>query len=168
MKKFINEEKGDILILFALMFTVLAGFISLAYDFGAMYYERSKMMETAQIMRDTRFTEDADVSIMIHNSDTPAQAFTDNFAKYAALNGFQGTLEVTYYEAPKTDGKERVHSISFTLTKEYVPQGLMKLVNSNPIPIKVKIDGVGSLKSSGGGIWYPSVIDNGTYTVVIP
>ena len=44
----------------------------------------------------------------------------------------------------------------------------MKLVNSNPIPIKVKIDGVGSLKSSGGGIWYPSVIDNGTYTVVIP
>ena len=166
MKKMLKEEKGDIAILFALMFTVLVGFISLAVDFGAMYYERSQMMEIGQIIRDARFTEGGPISELALNSETPGPVFLQEFSRYAALNNFHGTIEVDYKEQYLPSINTRRYSIDLTLSKEYTPVGLLTMIKSDPIPIKVKIEGSGH--RAGYNIWLPSSPVNGKFSTIIP
>lgn len=99
IRKWIKEEKGSYIVIFALFLTVLLGIISLGVDVGIMYLKKNRMYEIVQVMRDLRFTKYAE-STVIHvlNGKDPARELSQEMVKYARLNGFEGEIRITYVE----------------------------------------------------------------------
>lgn len=155
---FIKEEKGDILVISVIMLTSIIIFISLSCDVGMMYMQRARILETAQLMRDTRFDEEAGNAPLM-NSDTPGKFSFLEMNNIARLNDFNGIVEIVYYEY-KSSYKERKYKVRITLSDIYECTTL-RLFGFNKIPIDVVIDGSGK---KTGLVWRPLYLDNGTYT----
>lgn len=160
MKEKFVEEKGDILIIFALAFSMLLGFLAFVTDIGFAYAQRSKMMEIAQVMRDIRFTKDASGTELILHSNTPGYTAYTLMVEQARINGFKGRVTITYDEY-YTTSNSRKYNIDIILEDTYECT-TMQIFNIKTLPIKVKVEGSGYKETSGYNLWYPSYIDNGT------
>ncbi|MFX4261803.1 pilus assembly protein TadG-related protein [Pelotomaculum propionicicum] len=78
MKKFVTNEDGQVLILFALALVVLMGFAALAVDVGSMTLTRTKLQSAA------------DASALAGAHDLPDESTAENTAvTYAGKNGVQ-------------------------------------------------------------------------------
>ena len=150
-----KNERGDVLILFALLFTVMVLFLAFAVDLGMMYTRRLKMYEMGHIMRETRFTKNQDTTGVFLNSENPGKEYADNFNEYARKNGFKGEITVEYNETHPSNFnyKKRQYTINMRLKEVYKPK-ILGLINIKEVPIVVEIKGSG-FKEYGGTVWYP-------------
>lgn len=80
MKKFVRDENGQALALFALLVTVLLGFTALAIDTGMMTFEKAKLQKAA------------DAAALAGAQDLPAAGNATSAAlDYAGKNGLKAT-----------------------------------------------------------------------------
>jgi len=171
LSKFKNEERGDILVLTAAMFTVFMLFLAVSTDIAMAYSKRAKMYEMGHVMRQTRFTKDVDTTSRFLNSNEPGKEYAKSFNEYARKNGFKGKITVTYNEIhPKAfEYKKREYTIDMKLEDVYETT-MLRVVNINTLPITVIIRGSG-YKWHGGQskVWYPKDNPNFThYETVFP
>jgi hypothetical protein len=164
LSKFKNEERGDILVLTAAMFTVFMLFLSVATDLAMAYNKRAKMYEIGHVMRQTRFTKDQDTLSRFMNVEEPGKEYAKGFNEYARKNGFKGKITVTYNEThPQAFGySKRQFTIDMKLEDVYETM-ILRVVNINELPITVVIRGSGHKWHGGKSkIWYPK--DNPNFT----
>ena len=155
INKISNSEKGDLMIMFAFMFTILVIFLSFAVDLGMMYMQRLKMYEIGHIMRETRFTKNQHITEVYMNSEYPGEKFAQNFVDYARKNGFKGGITVTYREAHPSSipANRRDYKIDMLLEEKYKTTAL-GVIGIKEVPISVKIEGSGT-REYGYEIWRP-------------
>lgn len=163
LKRIKKDEKGDILILYALLFVVIMGFLSFAVDLGLMYMHRMRMYEIGNVMRQTRFTKNQYTNLTFLNSENPGERYANIFNEYARKNGFKGSIRVRYDEKHPyyNNWKKREYKIDMWLEDVYETTTLRAL-NINSVPIKVHIAGYGHSEQSGT-IWAPKNNKNFTY-----
>lgn len=150
IQKFFREEKGDILILFALTLVFLVGMVALATDVGLLAVKRAHLMEVGQIMRDARLEQ----SELIWNADRPDVAFDQIVREYGEKNGLRDDQIQTIYTVVENTSTARACKVTMIFHDTYSCTTL-RLFGFDQIPITVKIDG-SAMKSSGGGVWSPS------------
>ena len=149
MKKLLKNESGNILILFALTFTFLVGFISIAADVGLMYTERSKLLEIGNLMRDARFQQ----TEIIWNSNNPAYTFDSLVKEYGVKNGLSTSQIKTEYRVIENSYTTRRVEVDITLTSVYNCTTL-RLFGYNNITITELIEGSG-YKIRTPKVWRP-------------
>lgn len=168
IRKWIKEEKGSYIVIFALFLTVLLGIISLGVDVGMMYLKQNKMYEIAQIMRDLRFTKyAAGTHVFVYNSKNPARELAQEMVKYARKNGFDGEIRITYIEekAHKEDGTpadprfNRNHRVYIVLKDVYHTTTMKALnfsgKNFDEVTIEAFVSGSGfRYRNSNTGVIY--------------
>lgn len=159
IKRLRKEERGDILVIFAVMFTVLIMIIALSTDVAILYARRARIYEIGNVMRRTRFTKGQEFFM---NSDNPGKEYADAFNDYASKNGFNGELKVTYNEKTSSyDKREFDINMEF---EEKVETSVLKFVGIKEVPIKVVIKGSGHKDRSN--IWKPKGEDWKKYTAI--
>ncbi|MFM1564767.1 TadE/TadG family type IV pilus assembly protein [Helcococcus ovis] len=154
-----KEERGDILVIFAVMFTVLIMIIALSTDVAILYARRARIYEIGNVMRRTRFTKGQEFFM---NSDKPGEEYAKTFSDYATKNGFNGKLTVTYDEYESTYEKR-----NFKINMEFeekVETSVLKFIGIKEVPIKVVIKGAGHIDKSN--IWKPQGEDWKKYTAI--
>ena len=157
IKRLRKEERGDILVIFAVMFTVLIMIIALSTDVAILYARRARIYEIGNVMRRTRFTKGQEFFM---NSDNPGKEYADAFNDYASKNGFTGELKVTYNEKTSSyDKREFDINMEF---EEKVETSVLKFIGIKEVPIKVVIKGAGHKDKSN--IWKPQGEDWKKYT----
>lgn len=164
IKKFLKNEKGDILIIFALIFTLFLGFLAFVVDIGMMYLYRARMLEIAHIMRDTRFTKNTHITELIYNSNTPGKYLADMLSDYARKNGFRGKITITFEEDVPTTNK-RNYTIKIELEDEYKTT-VLRALGINEMNVKITVNG--SAWKEGTNIWYPNGSSWRYYQKVFP
>lgn len=117
LKQLFIKQNGDVLVIFALLFTVLVGFVSLSADLGLVYMQRAEMLEIAQLMRDTRFDLEAGNAELTH-SGTPGELMFTKMNEIARLNDFNGTVQIIYYEY-ETSSYSRRYKVRINLYDTY-------------------------------------------------
>ncbi|MCI6272924.1 MAG: hypothetical protein MR601_08270 [Erysipelotrichaceae bacterium] len=152
IKKILKDEKGDILILSTAVFIVLLGFISLSIDIGLAYMYRNKILEIANVMRDTRFTKDANQTEVLSNNMNPGDYMADLMAEYARKNNFKGKVTINFHEHT-THSTERRYDVTITMESVYKTTTL-NVFNIKELPIKVVVKGYGY--KNGSDLWNPS------------
>lgn len=159
IKRLRKEERGDILVIFAVMFTVLIMIIALSTDVAILYARRARIYEIGNVMRRTRFTKGQEFFM---NSDKPGEEYAKAFSDYATKNGFTGKLTVTYDET-KTQNtyKRRDFDINMEF-EEKVETSVLKFIGIKHVPIKVVIKGSGH--KDRDNIWKPEGEDWKKYT----
>lgn len=151
LRKFKNNEKGDIILLYGLLFTFMVGFLSVSVDLGMMYIHRMRMLEIGNIMRETRFTKNQATNSTFLNSYEPGKLYAHVFNEYARKNGFKGKVAVRYNESPPQKHR-REYKLDMWLEDTYHTTTL-RVIGIKELPIKVHIAGYGF--SEQGSIWYP-------------
>lgn len=154
IEKLQKEERGDLLVIFAVLFSVLILVIALSADFAVLYARRAKIYEIGHVMRSTRFTKGQEYFM---NNDNPGREYAEVFNKYAKLNGFNGKFKVTYNEDPiGYDEKKRRFDIDMEF-EENVETIMLKYIGISQVPIKVLIKGRGNKEIKGSlPIWRPN------------
>ena len=159
MQSKLKKENGNIAILFALMFTVIMSFLSLALDLGMTYAYRGRMMEVAQVMRDTRFTKDAAIGDLSMHDEHPGATMKNKLIEYARKNDFNGKVTITYNEY-ETSHSSRKYKVRIMLEDTYECTTL-KCVGIDKLDLCVVVNGSGD---RNGSVWTPAHVDNGTWT----
>lgn len=149
IKSLLKKESGNILILFALTFTFLVGFISIAADVGLMYAERSRLLEIGNLMRDARFQQ----SEIIWNASNPAYSFDSLVREYGIKNGLTNDQIKTVYTAVENSTTTRRANVDIILTSTYKCTTL-RIFGYNEITIKEVINGSG-YKIRSPKVWTP-------------
>lgn len=161
IKRLRKEERGDILVIFAVMFTVLIMIIALSTDVAILYARRARIYEIGNVMRRTRFTKGQEFFM---NSDNPGKEYAEAFNDYAKKNGFNGELKVTYNEKETSNNYSRRE---FDINMEFdekVETSVLKFVGIKEVPIKVVINGSGHKVRNN--IWRPEGEDWKKYTAI--
>lgn len=163
MKKFLEDEKGNVLIIFAGSMVVIAFFLGILIDVSMIYMDNNSMQNLLRIIREERFTHQD----TIRYSDNPAVE-TYNIVRESAMeNGFDGEIKVYFKEdEPEIDRSFRSYKVRISLKKES-PFYFGRIFGLDTITLGAGLDGG---ESYGDGsldvIWY-SPIDvsgyNGSY-----
>lgn len=163
IKRLQKEERGDILVIFSVLFTVLILVITLSADVAVLYARRAKIYEIGHVMRSTRFTKGQEFFM---NSDNPGKEYANVFYEYAKLNGFVGKFTLTYREDdPRVyNDIKRRFDINMEF-EEYVDTIMLKYIGIPKMLIKVNIKGAGTKEIKGSiPIWRPSGDSYRNYT----
>ena len=149
--KYLQDQKGAILVLFSLMLVVLLLFVGLVIDVGNLYVQRIKMQNTA----------DAAVgSGALQLSGGQALAITA--AKTAiSKNGFNQNIATIDFNVDTVHNKGGSPEINVTLTQN-VPTYFMLLAGFPTVKISVLSKGI---TSGGGGPFGYGVFSGGTNTL---
>lgn len=125
MKKLLRmsrqQEKGSVIVIFALSLVTLLAFVSLAIDIGMVNMKRAAMMDLCQQMRRARL----DAKEYIMNAKNPALMIYEISNQCAVANGFQGDLKVYYKEdsdpaVPTSDWVDRrTYTVRIELKQKY-------------------------------------------------
>lgn len=159
IKRLRKEERGDILVIFAVMFTVLIMIIALSTDVAILYARRARIYEIGNVMRRTRFTKGQEFFM---NSDNPGEKYAEAFNDYAKKNGFKGRLKVTYDET-KTVGAYNKREFNINMEfEEKVKTSVLKFIGIKEVPINVVINGSGH--KIRDNIWRPNGYGYTKYT----
>lgn len=149
LRKRFREERGDILILFALTLVFLVGMVSLATDVGLLAIRRAQLMEVGQIMRDARLEQ----SELIWNADDPGTVFDQIVREYGLKNGLRSDQIQTTYAVVENSSTRRECKVTMIFRDTYSCTTL-RLFGFDRIPIVVKIDG-SAMSYNSGGVWRP-------------
>lgn len=159
MHKFSREEKGTIIVIFALLLPVLLSFVGAGTDIGMLYLKRARLLEVGHIIRNARFNE----TIVLMNSEDPATTFEDLAKYYAKLNGIEGTfinsqgIEVervsTHYEQTLLTERRREYTVDIYLRDNY-KYTFLSILGFESQDINVTIHGSGYQENSNG-VWAP-------------
>jgi hypothetical protein len=159
MRKFSREEKGAIIVMFALLLPVLLTFVGAGTDLGMMYIKRARLLEVGHIIRNARFNE----TIIFNNSENPATTFDDLAKYYAGLNGIEGTVinskgvEVdrvsTNYKQTLLTQTRRDYTVDIYLNDNY-KYCFLNILGFESKDINVTINGSGYEENSNG-VWAP-------------
>lgn len=164
-RKWWRQERGGIIVLFALSLVTLLSFVSLAIDIGMVNMKRAAMMDLCQQIRKARL----DAKEYIMYAKDPALMIYQISNECAKENGFQGGLRVYYKEDtdPATPTSAWVDRRTYTTRIELRQNHQFSFVAalfSGPASqeIKVSLDG-GEEKTSGPDeaeekkvpVWHP-------------
>ncbi|MBE6829895.1 MAG: hypothetical protein E7519_06765 [Ruminococcaceae bacterium] len=148
-RNFLYEERGDILILFALTLVFLVGMVALSTDVGLLAVRRAHLMEVGQVMRDARLEQ----SEMIWNANDPGATFDQFVRDYGIKNGLRSDQIKTTYKVVENSANRRECAVTMTLHDTYECTTL-RLFGFDQVPITVKIDG-SAYKYDNNGVWGP-------------
>lgn len=159
MHRLTREEKGTIIVLFALLIPVLLAFVGACTDIGMMYIKRARLLEVGHIIRNARFNE----TIIFNNSEDPAATFDDLVKYYAGLNGIEGTfinskgVEVdrvsTDYEQTVLTERRREYTVDIYLRDNY-KYTFLSIIGFDSQDVNIAIHGSGYQENSNG-VWAP-------------
>ena len=147
--KYIKRETGNILIIFAMTFTALVGFLGIATDVGLMYAQKTRLLEIANLIRDARFQQ---IEI-IWNSTTPAATFDSIVREYGLKNGLNTSQITTQYVVKTNTTTTREVDVYIYITSTYNCSAL-KLFGYNNVTLKETIKGY-AIKSKSPKVWKP-------------
>lgn len=165
LRAYRQQEKGDVIVLFALSLVMLLAFVSLAIDIGMISMKQAAMMDLCQQMRKARL----DAKDYIMNAADPALMIYEISNQCAMVNDFQGELKVYYKEetdpvAPTSNWVDkRRYKVRIELKQEY-QFAFAAAIFSGPASQKITVylDGeeqkTSSFTSVGEGtvpVWYP-------------
>lgn len=177
MKKILRicrrQEKGDVIVIFALSLVTLLAFVSLAIDIGMVNMKRAAMMDLCQQMRKARL----EARDYIMHAEYPAEMIYEISNQCARENGFRGALKVYYREEtdpimPTTNWVDRrKYDVRIELKQEY-QFAFAAAIFTGPgsQEITVYLDG-GEQKTSGVGsvevgeevpVWFPGKFNTRT------
>jgi Flp pilus assembly protein TadG len=149
LRKFLTEEQGDILILFALSLVFLVGMVALATDIGLLAIKRAQLMEVGQIVRDARLEQ----TQLIWDANNPTQTFDQYVREYGIKNGLNSGQIETKYEVVDNTATRRESKVTIILHDTYQCTTL-RLFGFNQIPINVTING-SAYEYNSNGVWSP-------------
>lgn len=157
--KCLRQEKGDMVVLFALSLVILLGFVSLAIDIGMVNVKRAAMMDLCQQMRKARL----DAKEYIMNAKDPGLMIYEISNNCARENGFEGDLIVYYMEesdpaAPTSAWVDRrTYTVRVVLKQKYqFAFAAAFFAGPGSQEITVYLDG-GEQKTSGKSEWAEKV-----------
>ncbi|WP_093371900.1 hypothetical protein [Tindallia magadiensis] len=146
----IRKEKGEILVLFAIGFTVLLLFTSLAIDLALALMHRDRVKEVAVMARETRMDFGGHEMWM---SENPNSVYTDLATDIAVRNGMSPSQVRTEFEHTENTISRRSARANVIMEDTYETTTL-RIIGIEEIPITVRVDGT-MLKSGGGRVWGP-------------
>ncbi|HZK57088.1 MAG TPA: hypothetical protein VFD17_02160 [Clostridia bacterium] len=158
MKRFLKDEEGNVLIIFAGSMILIAFFLGILIDVSMIYMDNNAMQNLLQIIREERFTHQD----TIRYSNNPAVE-TYMIARESAMeNGFDGEIKVYFKEeVPETDRSFRSYKVKILLRKES-PFYFGRIFGLDTIALGAGLDGG---ESYGDGsldvIWYPPMNASG-------
>lgn len=177
LRAYQQQEKGDVIVIFALSLVTLLAFVSLAIDIGMISMKQAAMMDLCQQMRKARL----DARDYIMNADDPARMIYDISNQCARDNGFLGDLKVYYKEdtdpvvVPTTSTwvDRRTYKVRIELKQEYqFAFAAAIFAGPDSQEITVYLDGgeqkTSSFAAVGVGtvpVWHPgsAKVKNGSY-----
>lgn len=168
-----QQEKGDVIVIFALSLVMLLAFVSLAIDIGMISMKQAAMMDLCQQMRKARL----DAKDYIMNADDPARMIYEISNQCAIDNGFRGELKVYYKEdtdpvAPTSNWVDRRrYKVRVELKQEYqFAFAAAIFAGPDSQKITVYLDGgeqkTSSFEAVGMGtvmVWRPGSVMKGSY-----
>ena len=169
-----QKEQGNVIIITVFIIVVLFGFLGLVWDIGMAYTKKTSMATTVNVMRDSNL----DLAILTRNSSHPGADIAQNLTNLARKNGFDGQVEVSYYELTPselntlnvTPYAKRTWVIDITLKEDYdtvfmcIFDSLYGLVNPEDSlkTLHLTVETVtGDTNESGNYVWYPDSYKNG-------
>lgn len=173
-----ERERGDILILTAVIMVVLIFFIGLSVDLSVVYLRSSRLDDYCQMARDSRFTHES----LVTYGDDPGDALYMIIRDALQKNGFSGKMTLTYEEDPPS-GARRHYSADLSLT-ETCPLYFLVIFGKDEVTLtnSISFEGeIGASSDEAGNlydddltdkavdlrIWYPDEVKYGfrrTYT----
>lgn len=167
MRKFIEEERGSIIMLFAISLFIIIFSIGLGIDFSLLYTKRSELENFCQLTRADRFTyrdivrfEDCDMST--HKG--PGYASYNIVSNIMSENGFTGDIDVYFKEESYgEDGNFRAYKIRTCLSEDF-DFHFMRIFGLKKIKIHSYVDGEEDFGERDlDVIWHPSCEDPNIY-----
>lgn len=163
MRRFFKEEKGDIIIITAALFTVLLFFVGIAVDLGMVYFEHSRLDDYCQMVKEDRFTH----SNQVLYAENPAYAVGSIAGEVLSENGFSGEAAL-YFMEDEPQENYRHYKARLVLQKE-VPYHFLVLFHQNSVTVSSSIDFEDSFgELSSDKVWHPAddiSIYNGRYVL---
>lgn len=168
-----KQEKGSVVVFFALGLVLLLSFVSLAIDIGMVNMKKAKMMDVCQQIRKARI----DAKDYILNASNPGAMIYEISNQAAIENNFEGQLKVYYSErtepvSPSDNWVDkRSYKVRIELQQEYTfAFAVGMLVGGGPQTITVTLDGA-EVKTSTGNkeigkvpVYYPKGnVKNGSF-----
>lgn len=148
MKKFFEEEKGDILIMFAVAMSTIFILVGLSTDVILAISKKAKIEEVVGITQSIVF----DLGEELWNSQNPEYVYQKIAEEIAEKNGIaRNQVRVTWIEGYVGEyRREAISEIVITDTYETV---ILKMFGINELPIRVK-KGSRQYKSASP-VWRP-------------
>ncbi|SDY72065.1 TadE/TadG family type IV pilus assembly protein [Tindallia californiensis] len=145
----LRNEKGEVLVLFAIGFTILLLFTSLAIDFAMALVYRDRVKEVAVMARETRMDFG---SVEMWNAADANVVYRELAVDIADRNGMKAVQVKTEYDETETTSSKRFAKANVIMTDTYECTAL-KIIGIDEIEIKVRVDG--SQTNSGSNLWNP-------------
>ena len=153
--RFVQEEKGDIIIITAALFVILLFFTGIALDVGMVYFEHSRLENACQMVKENRFTHENTVRF----SENPGVQVSSLVEDVLTDNGFTGKADVYFYEETAEDGSllpnYRRYRMRVVLSRE-CPWHFLRIFGEENITIRSSIDFENSFgELSSDMVWHP-------------
>ena len=159
---FYEQERGNIIVLFALTLVVLIFFIGLSIDISMICLQRNTMQDLCQIIREDRFTYQDTIRYADNPGLTSYQIIYDSLED----NNFNGTVKVYFCEDEPASNYRSYH-IRTELSEEY-SYSFARIFGFTSRTVTVSLDGGETYGESGNDVVWHSPIAvadyNGSYT----
>lgn len=154
----VRDERGNITVMFLLFVTILFGFCAIGVDMGAAFIQKAKQDNLTQLACDEKMSPAK--TLVIKNSSDPARYLSESIVETLRQNGFDGGVEIYYYEACLNDLGDRdrlyVYGVATTSVYESIFGGILGKKDVDISSFSVK----SAHPYAGDKVWRPAELES--------